>query len=225
MRLDEAHTAITVSGLGRRGPGDRRRRRRRGDRHPARVDRPGLQARLQRTEADTGAVTRIQRSDPQFEHLRTLQTVSTPAPSAPSVRHYARRFRLSLRRFVQTNPMAFYFVRGHRIRMKDAARLQSLYQLSSAEPNQTLSDLWSQTVLRELAKLTPEELMDLREATFKTEKMRALDQYSLGAFLSLRGLSPEAIEMLGVAWGYETSLNTALTEILREEHERSRGLS
>ena len=56
--------------------------------------------------------------------------------------------------------------------MKDAARLQSLYQLSSAERNQTLSDLWSQTVLRELAKLTPEELMDLREATFKTEKMR-----------------------------------------------------
>jgi hypothetical protein len=89
--------------------------------------------------------------------------------------------------------------------MKDAARLRSLYQLSSAERNQTLSDLWSQTVLRELAKLTPEELVDLREATFTTEKMRELDQYSLGALLSLRGLSPEAIEMLGVAWGYETS--------------------
>jgi len=107
--------------------------------------------------------------------------------------------------------------------MKDAARLRSLYQLSSAERNQTLSDLWSQTVLRELAKLTPEELVDLRGATFKTEKIRKLDQYSLGAFLSLRGLSPEAIEMLGVAWGYETSLNTAITEILREEHETVAG--
>jgi hypothetical protein len=41
--------------------------------------------------------------------------------------------------------------------------------------------------------------VDLRGATFKTEKMRELDQYSLGALLSLRGLSPEAIEMLGVA--------------------------
>jgi monoamine oxidase len=144
-------------------------------------------------------------------------------PQHPLPRHYARRFGLSLRRFVQSNPMAFYFVRGHRIRKKDAARLRSLYQLSSAERNQTLSDLWSQTVLRELAKLGPEELMDLREATFKTEKMRELDQYSLGAFLNLRGLSPEAIEMLGVAWGYETSLNTAITEILREEHETVAG--
>lgn len=53
--------------------------------------------------------------------------------------------------------------------------------------------------------------------------MRKLDQYSLGAFLRLRGLSPEAIEMLGVTWGYETSLNTAMTEILREEHETVAG--
>jgi len=53
--------------------------------------------------------------------------------------------------------------------------------------------------------------------------MRGLDQCSLGAFLSLRSLSPEAIEMLGVAWGYETSLNTAITEILREEHESVAG--
>jgi monoamine oxidase len=29
--------------------------------------------------------------------------------------------------------------------------------------------------------------------------------------------------MLGVAWGYETSLNTAITEILREEHETVAG--
>lgn len=59
----------------------------------------------------------------------------------------------------------------------------------------------------------------MRQLTFKTKKMRELDQFALREFLKRRGLSPEAIEMLGVAWGYETSLNTALTEILREEHE------
>jgi monoamine oxidase len=138
-------------------------------------------------------------------------------------RHYAKRFGLPLRRFVQSNPMAFYFVRGHRIRLKDAAQLQRFYQLSLAERGKTLSDLWSQTVLRELAGLTPEELADLRQLSFKTKKIRELDQYSLGEFLKRRGLSPEAIEMLGVAWGYETSLNTALTEILREEHESTAG--
>lgn len=31
-------------------------------------------------------------------------------PQHPLPRHYARRFGLPLRRFVQTNPMAFYFV-------------------------------------------------------------------------------------------------------------------
>jgi monoamine oxidase len=138
-------------------------------------------------------------------------------------RHYAKRFGLPLRRFVQSNPMAFYFVRGHRIRMKDTSQLQEFYELSPVERNKKLSDLWSQTVLSELAGLTPEELADLRHLTFKTKKMRELDQYSLGEFLKQRGLSPEAIEMLAVAWGYETSLNTAATEILREEHESISG--
>ena len=32
-------------------------------------------------------------------------------------------------------------------------------------------------------------------------------------------MSPEAIELLSSAWGFETSLQTAFTTILREEHE------
>jgi hypothetical protein len=49
--------------------------------------------------------------------------------------------------------------------------------------------------------------------------MRAVDQLSLGAVFKRGGLSPEASELLAIVFASETSLNTAITEFLRQAHD------
>src|SRR5687768_15183803 len=133
-------------------------------------------------------------------------------------RHYAAKFGLTLRRFVQSNPEAFYYVRGHRFRVKDEAQANQYYALTGAERTKSVYDLYSESVLKVLAAMTPDEKADLRRVVFQTQKVRELDNISLEFAFKEGGLSPEAIEMLSVLWGYETSLITALTVILREEN-------
>lgn len=134
-------------------------------------------------------------------------------------RYYIRQFGLSLRKFVQSNPEGFYFIRGQRVRVKDEIQLNQLFTLSPSETSLSIFDNWNNSVLKILESLTPEELDDLRNPVFKTAKIRALDQLSLEAVFKQAGMSPEAIELLSSAWGFETSLQTAFTTILREEHE------
>ncbi|MBL8220334.1 MAG: FAD-dependent oxidoreductase [Bryobacterales bacterium] len=74
-------------------------------------------------------------------------------------------------------------------------------------------------MLKRLGQLKEGEANDLRNTIFQTKAARDLDQYSLEALLKEEGLSPEAIEMLGVAWAYETALQTSLSLLIREEHE------
>jgi monoamine oxidase len=72
-----------------------------------------------------------------------------------------------------------------------------------------------------LSEFTQDDLADLRRVAFKTEKIRALDWLSLEAVLKQRGMSQEAIEMLSVAWALETSLQSGIIAILREEYEQT----
>jgi monoamine oxidase len=136
-------------------------------------------------------------------------------------RHYIARFGLPLRKFVQSNPEAFYYVRGNRIRIKDEKKLSGFYSLTETEAKKSLSNFWSETVLSVLSGLNQDELADLRRSVFKTDKVKGLDWVSLEALLKQRGMSQEAIEMLTVAWAFETSLQSGIVAILREEHEQT----
>lgn len=132
-------------------------------------------------------------------------------------RHYANIFGLALRPFVNANPHAYYFARGQRVRIANENALRARYQLAPHEQALSVAELWSRGVLKTLQALNANERADLRRAIFTTDRVRALDRLTLHALLRDAGLSDEAIELIGVAWAYETDLTTAATEILREE--------
>ncbi|MBI2487027.1 MAG: FAD-dependent oxidoreductase [Deltaproteobacteria bacterium] len=112
-------------------------------------------------------------------------------------RHYITKFGLPFRKFVQSNPEAFYYVRGNRIRIKDENKLNGFYSLTETESKKSISNLWSETVLNVLSGLNQDELADLRRSVFKTEKVKGLDWLSLEALLKQRGMSQEAKDKKG----------------------------
>lgn len=132
-------------------------------------------------------------------------------------RHYIQEFHLPLRHFVQSNPLAYYFARGHKLRIRDAARLNPLYALNPSESRKSPDDFWGASVIQALNGLSAGEKAELSTAELTSEKVRALDALSLRQLLEQAGLSQEAIEMLATAYSVETSLDTAATEALHEE--------
>ena len=132
-------------------------------------------------------------------------------------RHYVAEFGLSLSPFVQSNPEAFYFMRGRRERIKDVLRLNPLYALSDHEREKSPDELWAGSLVKRLKSLTPDERAELVSITPASPTTRGLDQQSLQQLFETEGLSPDAIEFLAVTYGLETLLGSALTEHLREE--------
>ena len=132
-------------------------------------------------------------------------------------RHYVQTLGVSLRKFVFSNPRAYYFVRGERQRIADVKNLNRLYALRADEKDKTPDDLWAASVGKALASLDAAERSDLVAAELRTPKVRAIDQQSLQQLCEAAGLSDEAIEFLAVTGGSETLLPTAATETLREE--------
>src|SRR5215471_9574876 len=125
--------------------------------------------------------------------------------------HYISEFGLILNPFVQSNPEAFYFVRGRRERIKD------VYALKDSEREKDPDDLWAASLVKRLQSLSSEERAELSSPTPASPAVRALDQDSLQQLFEKEGLSPEAIEYLAMTYGIEALLGTALTEQLREE--------
>ena len=132
-------------------------------------------------------------------------------------RHYVQELGVPLRKFVLSNPQAYYFLRGERQRIADAGKLNRLYALRDDERNKTPDDLWSDSLVKVLNSLSDAEKKDLSADTPATAKVRAFDQQSLQQICEAAGLSDEAIELLAVTQGSETLLSTAATEHLREE--------
>ncbi len=132
-------------------------------------------------------------------------------------RHYVSEFRLPLRKFVLSNPKAYYFLRGERQRIADVAKLNRLYALRDDERNKTPDDLWADTVGKTAAALSEQERRELTGEALTSARVRLLDQMSLQQVLETGGLSEEAIEFLAVTQGQETELATAATETIREE--------
>lgn len=136
-------------------------------------------------------------------------------------RKYVNQFGLSLRNFVQSNPEAYYYVRGQKIRIKDEAQVNKYYNLADDEKSASPFDLWDRSVLKVLGTLGPEELADLRNVVLKTDKLKAMDRLALEEVFKLGGLSTEAMEMLSATWAYETMLQSGIVGILREEYEET----
>ena len=138
-------------------------------------------------------------------------------------RHYMSLFQLPLRPFVQSNGDAFYYARGHKVRNKDVKQLNQYYDLAPAEQGKGPGDFWHDAILSILEQMSPEELADLSSPMFQTAAVQAFDRLSLREVLMRAGLSDEAIELVAVLWAYEPTLNNAVTEILRTEHQGTWG--
>ena len=132
-------------------------------------------------------------------------------------RRYVGEFGLPLRKFVLSNPQAYYFLRGERQRIADGAKLNRLFALRDDERGKSPDDLWSDSVVKALKSLSDAEKKDLTADTLVTDKVRAYDQQSLQQLCEAAGMSDEAIELLAVTQGAETLLSSAATEHLREE--------
>lgn len=134
-------------------------------------------------------------------------------------RKYVKELGLTLRPFVQSNPNAYYYLRGKKIRIRDAAKLNELYDLSPTEKAKSIGALWDESVGKIMAGLTDAEKADLCSNILQTDKIRSLDQLTLQQVFEQGGLSPEAIELVANANGLETTLPTAASIVLREELE------
>jgi monoamine oxidase len=132
-------------------------------------------------------------------------------------RHYIGEFGLPLRKFVFSNPQAYYFVRGKRRRIADVKSLNSLYALRDDERAMTPDDFWNGSVGKALAGLDDAQKKELSADTLTSAKVRALDQQSLQQLCEAAGMSAEAIEFMAVTSGSESLLASAATETLREE--------
>ncbi len=132
-------------------------------------------------------------------------------------RHYVGEFNLPLRKFVLSNPQAYYYLRGERQRIAHVAKLNRLYAMRDDERNKSPDDMWAQSVGKTTAALTPQERRELTGVTLTSDRVRLLDQMSLQQIFEAAGLSDEAIEFLSVTQGQEMELTTAATETIREE--------
>lgn len=132
-------------------------------------------------------------------------------------RHYAKLFNLKLRPFRNSNPEAYYFARGKRVRQKDWSTLAWEYKLGDGERGRSPDALWERAVTEPWKKLTPVELKDMFAVQPRTPGVLALDDLSLRDLFTRAGLSEEAIEYLSVTQSEETLVHTAATEVLRDE--------
>ena len=132
-------------------------------------------------------------------------------------RQYVAEFNLPLRKFIHSNPQAYFFIRGERQRIADVGKLNRLFALRPDEAAKTPDDLFAESVTKVLGTLSDAEKQELSAATLTSAKIRAFDQQSLQQLMEAAGLSPEAIEFVATTTGAESLLPSAATETLREE--------
>lgn len=132
-------------------------------------------------------------------------------------RHYVQSFGLQLRRFVSSNPQAYYFLRGQRARVADAQPLMQRYALLPAERGLAPDELWARAVGHTLDALGPEARADLTSDAPSSAAFRTLDAQSLQQLLESAGLSDEAIDLVAGTNGLESLARSAASEHVREE--------
>jgi hypothetical protein len=76
-------------------------------------------------------------------------------------RQYVTEFNLPLRKFVHSNPQAYYFIRGERQRIADVGKLNRLFALRPDEAAKTPDDLFAESVTKVLGTLSDAEKQEL----------------------------------------------------------------
>ena len=135
-------------------------------------------------------------------------------------RHYIKEFGLDLRRFVMSNPNAYYYMRGQRVRAKNIKNLRSFYKFIGNERQMKLDDIWEKVIVSGIKALSEEEIAELRSDSLKTETILAWDRKPLRQMFYEAGFSEEAIELLAVAYGLESFMYTSALEHIREQYDR-----
>jgi monoamine oxidase len=133
-------------------------------------------------------------------------------------RQYIKQFGLHLRKFINSNPEAYYYLRGKRARMKDVKQLYPLYDLTTVEREKLPDDMWANAHTRKLESLSERERADFFSPVISTEGFRSVDRKSLLQLFQEDGLSADAIDLLISTFGYDVLTTAeAATESLAEE--------
>lgn len=136
------------------------------------------------------------------------------------VREYVKEFGLELRSFVQSNPDTFKRIRGVTLKSGEKYEvLNKLYKLTPEESQMRVEQLWARAMDGVLNQLSNEEKNEFFSVKPTSQKVQAHTRRSLYQALVDAGLSQEAISLLGISWGVETTFPFSLDEAIREELE------
>lgn len=159
-------------------------------------------------------------SDGQYNELGAMRI---PA-SHDYTKHYVNEMKLELRPFITAHAQknAFYFIRGRKSRIREAAdKLLPLYRISTLEKQiasalvaPAIMGLHFENVLNSLNDHDRDALFGARSLTDRVAKLEA---QTLGEFLTKRLESDDARELIGVTTGLEVWWDKALSMFLRDE--------
>lgn len=116
--------------------------------------------------------------------------------------HYIQECGLQLRPYVMSNPEGYCYLRGQRIRARDAANLSRIYNLSGAESELTPDDVLGTVIGSRLAQLTEPEKAEVFAEQIRSPAVREMDEQSMLQWCKTSGLSDDAIEMMAAANGF-----------------------
>ncbi|MFN3199570.1 MAG: flavin monoamine oxidase family protein [Bradymonadia bacterium] len=134
-------------------------------------------------------------------------------------RFYCEELGLALRPFGGDEARTLIAARGLRVTEAESESVLDTFELTPSERALGLVGLWEKTVYQLYTGLTADEKEDLFRDTPETDRVKALDQYSLRSFLKSCGVSDGALAAFGTLWEMETSLHFALLETLRDQHQ------
>ncbi len=126
---------------------------------------------------------------------------------------YVEQFGLRTFPFTMSNPNAYLYFNGRKVRAAQAEADPSVlgFPVAPKERGKTAGQLW-EAALAPLRK----RLREQGEAAWAMIAER-FDQYSVREFLEREGWSEGMIEMFGLLFNQESILNSSLLELLREE--------
>lgn len=132
-------------------------------------------------------------------------------------RHYAKRFNLPLQPFVGNNPEAYCYLKGKKVRARNAGDLGKEFGLRKEELALSVDAMWEKAVNQRWKKLSEEDRAELFSAKPRAAAVLELDRMSLKQLMAEVGLSDEVIEYLALRSADEGLLHTGATEFLRDE--------
>jgi monoamine oxidase len=128
-------------------------------------------------------------------------------------RAYCERFNLTLNPFTTSNPQAYYYFGGQKLRISAATAQPDLlpFDLAPHERGQSIQQLWRAAI----ADL--EQAWCSHDDAVWADVTQRFDQLSIRQFLELKGWSAGAIDLYGLVAQQEALMNSSFLEMLHEE--------